>query len=324
LEIFNRFLRADDPEANRAVIRDEDGRILAPGETTVQRGRSVFYTNYATARIDHQFGRDDKVYGGFIHSLRRDNQRNGNDNDRFTPSAGLIYWFGPKWGTTIRAEYTDARFDNSEDYKDIAGIFQLNRRFTRRFLIFGRYGYANRDNDDNLNDYQVHAPSAGFSYDVAKDARISLGGGYYYQDIDGADDEEGFFGNGDLYKVWRRQRWDAQLRGRAGLDREDFGRERLGFAWYTGIIGNATYNFTRHFFGNFRGRIRYSDFINENREDTRFSAQAGLGWRPLTWMALTLNYGFFKLDSTDKEDYDENRVWFKITLQPDQPWRLFN
>ena len=325
--IFNRFLRSEDQEDNRAVVREEDGRVEAPGDTTVRRGRGVYYTNYATARIDHQFGKDDSVYAQFLHSLRRDNDRDGNDNDRFAPSAGLVYWFGPKWGTTVDAVYTDARFDNSEDYKDIAGIFQLNRRFTRHFQIFGRYGYANRDNDDNVDDYQVHAPSVGFDYAVAPDARISLGGGYFYQDIDDGDSEQGFFVNGDAYKIWSGPRWNARMLGSAGLDRNDFGNERLGFEWFAGIGANATYNFTRHFFGNVNGRYRYSDFINENRKDNRFSAGAGLGWRPLTWMTLSLNYSFYKLDSSGSNsirEYDENRAWFSVTLSPDKPWRLSN
>jgi hypothetical protein len=326
--IFDRFLRSEDPDDNRAVIREEDGRIEAPGDTTVRRGRSVYYTNYATARLDHQFGKDDSIYGQFLHSLRRENgsdSNDGNDNDRFAPSAGLTYWFGPKWGTTIDATYTKAKFDDSEDYQDIQGIFQLNTRITPHFQLFGRHGYANRNNDGDLeDDYQVHAPSAGFIYELAKDARISLGGGYFYQDIDGGDSEQGFFVNADVYKLWAYQRWNARLQGQAGLDRNDFGNERLGFEWFAAILGNATYNFTRNFFGNVNGRYRYSDFINENRKDNRFAVGAGLGWLPTTWLKLTLDYSFQKFDSTDSEDYDENRAWFRITLQPEKPYRFLD
>jgi hypothetical protein len=37
---------------------------------------------------------------------------------------------------------------------------------------------------------------------------------------------------------------------------------------------------------------------------------------------LNLEYNFNKFNSTTDEDYDENRVWFGITLQPDKPWRF--
>ena len=183
-------------------VISEDGVVEDPGDTTVRRGREWFYTNYATARINHQFGTDDSVFGQFLYSLRRDDDPDGNINDRYAPSAGLTYWFGPKWGTTVDSIYTRATFDNSDDYHDIAGIFQLNRRFSRQFQLFGRYGYAYRDNDE-AEDYQVHAPSVGFSYDVAKDSRISLGVGYYYQDFNDGGNEQGPFFNGDAFKRWR-------------------------------------------------------------------------------------------------------------------------
>jgi hypothetical protein len=324
-EIFDRFLRDTDRVDDNPVIREEDGQIRAPGDTTDRRGREWFYTNYATARADHKFGSDDSVYAQFLYSLRREEDSDtGNENDRIAPSAGITYWFGPKWGTTINAVYTKAKFDNSPDYDDIAGMFQLMRRFSRTFQIFGRYGYANRDNDDDVPDYQAHAPSAGIIYDVAKDARLTIGGGYYYQDFKDSDidDEEGFFVNGDVYKRWNYQRWNARLSGQAGLDRNDYGSERLGFEWFAGIIANARYSFTRNFYGDVNARYRYGDFINADRQDHRIRAGVGLGWQPTQWMDLNLAYNFNKLDSTDSENYDENRVWLQVKLQPDKPWRF--
>ena len=321
--IFDRFLRDDDPEADEAVIAEDTGQVRAPGDTSVRRDRNWYYTNYTTARIDHQFGSDDSVYGQFLYSLRREESSpDANENDRYAPSAGITYWFGPKWGTSLDATYTRATFDNSTDYHDIQGIFQLNTRFSRHFQLFGRYGYAYRDNDgDDEDDYQVHAPSAGFIYDVAQDARISLGGGYYYQDIDGGDSEQGPFVNADIYKVWNARRWNARLRGLSGLDRNDFGSERLGFEWFAGVVANARYSFTRTFYGTVAGRYRYGDFVNESRKDHRIRAGGGLGWQPTTWMDLNLEYYHNKFSSTGSEDYNENRVWFKVTLQPDKPWR---
>jgi hypothetical protein len=322
LEIFNRFLRDEDPESNQNVVSD-DGVVLDPGDSTVRRGREWFYTNYATARINHQFGTDDSAYAQFLASLRREEEDEGNDNNRYAPSAGIEYWFGPKWGTNIDAIYTRAVFDNSSDFHDIAGLFQLNRRFTRQFQIFGRYGYAYRDNDDNdLDDYQVHAPSAGLDYELARDSRISFGAGYFYQDFEDSGSEQGGFVNADAFKRWRlADRWNALLSGRAGLDRNDTGTERLGFEWFGEISGEINYDLTRHFYVRVNGIYRYSDFINENREDSRLRFGGRLGWTPTKWMLLGLNYRFNTLSSTNARDFDENRVWLRLTLEPDRPWR---
>jgi hypothetical protein len=51
---------------------------------------------------------------------------------------------------------------------------------------------------------------------------------------------------------------------------------------------------------------------------------AGLGWLPTSWLKLTLDYSFYKFDSTESEDYDENRAWFRVTLQPETPYRFLD
>jgi len=324
-EIFDRFIRSEDPDSDEPVISEETGEVRAPGDTSVRRGRDWFYTNYATARVDHQFGSDDSVYGQFAYSLRREESSDGNDNNRYAPSAGLTYWFGPKWGTSVEAGYTRALFKNSDDYHNLRSLFQLQRRFSRRFQLYGRLVYLYRDNDGgNAEDYQLYAPSAGFSYFLARDSRISLGLGYYYQDFDEGDNEQSFFGNADFYKRWNYQRWSASLLGQTGLDQNDYGTERLGFEWFAGIIGQLRYDFARTFFGNVSGRSRYSDIINESREEIRYRIGAGLGWLPTRWMTLSLDYYFNGLDSADTSNYQENRVWFRITLRPDRPWRFKN
>ena len=323
LEIFDRFLRSDDPDENRPVVSEDTGQIEAPGDSTVRRGRGWYLTNHATVRVDRQIGANDSVYGQFLYSFRREEESDGNDNDRYAPSAGFTHWFGPRWGTTVSSVYTRALFDNSSDFHDIAYLLQLQRKFARRFQLFGRYGYAYRDNDDDdEDDYHVYAPSAGFIYDVAEDSRITLGLGYFYQEVVGGRDEQGPFFFGDAYKRWNYRNWTASLLGRAGLDRNDFGNERLGFEWSAGINGRIRYDFTRNFYGNVFGNYRYSDFINDSREDNRYRVGAGLGWLPTGWMTLSLEYFNNVLDSTDTEDYTENRVWLQLTLQPDRPWRF--
>jgi hypothetical protein len=319
---IDRFLRAQDPARDEVVINRADGEVESAGDTTVRRGRDWFIRNSATARIDYQFGTDDSLYGEFLYSLRREEESDfdSNENDRFAPSAGVTYWFGPRWGTSVDATYTRGIYDNSSDYDDYQGIFQLNRRFSRHFQLFGRYGYAYRDND-SAQDYQIHAPSAGIDYELARDARISIGAGYFYQDIDGGGSEEGAFANADIYKLWNYRRFTASLRGLSGLDRSDTGTERLGFEWFSSVISDARYDFTRTFYGTVNGRYRYGDYINANRKDHRVRAGAGLGWQPTTWMNWELEYRFRHLSSNGTDDYQENRVWLGLILSPSQPWR---
>ena len=43
-------------------------------------------------------------------------------------------------------------------------------------------------------------------------------------------------------------------------------------------------------------------------------------------MTLRLSYAFTKLTAVNNStsDYEENSVLFSVTLQPDQPWKLWD
>ena len=91
------------------------------------------------------------------------------------------------------------------------------------------------------------------------------------------------------------------------------------------LIGR--YNFTRDFFGDIRSRYRYSDFVNseDDEVDHRYSVDVGLGYSVTRWMTLRLAYAFDKLDAINStDDYEQNRAYVTVTLQPDQPWRLWD
>jgi len=322
LEFFDSFLRTEDPLSDTGATSAE-GDVSVPGDTTVRRGRNPYYTNTAVARVTHQFGQENSVYGEFLWSLLRNDNDFYEDNDEYSPRAGLTYWFTNKWGTEVNGIYTRGDFEDSSDYDDIAGDITLRRRFTPHFDVFGRYAQANRYNDGDVADYIIYAPSAGFRYQIAQDLNFEFGVGYYYQAIDGEEDEESPFVEGLLSKLWDYNRWTIGLEGSAGLDRNDFGAERLGFEQYGQVEGTGTYAFTRRLSGNALLRYRYSDYVNENRNDSRFQGGVGLAYNPLLWMSLALNYEYNDFSTTgDDEDYQENRAIFLITLQPDQPWRF--
>jgi hypothetical protein len=177
----------------------------------------------------------------------------------------------------------------------------------------------------------VYAPSAGFTYVVEKDLNLRLGGGYFYQDVDGDDDEQGFFGNGQIDKAWNYRRGFINLTALTGMEQNDFGAENVGLERFAAIQGSAKYEFTRKIFGDINGRYRYSDVVgnadqgaddNTGEKVHRYRAGTGLTFEPLKWMAIRLGYNFRKVDSEDnRDDYDEHRGIFKITLTPDKPYR---
>jgi len=341
-DISNRFLRSEDPLSEEDILELRDKDVVQEGDTSTRKNRRTFYRNTARTRLSYQFGKDDSVYAGFLYGLLRNNDPQDEDNDRYSPSAGLNYWFGPKFGIQTNATYTRGKFDQNsgftddptDDFNNYAGSIKFIARTKTRFSIFTQYNHVYRDFDDDFddsNDYMVYAPSAGFTYVVEKDLNLRLGGGYFFQEVDDNDDQQGFFGNGQIDKAWNYRRGFINLTALTGMEQNDFGAENIGLERFAAIQGSAKYEFTRKLFGDINSRYRYSDVVgsadqgaddNTGEKVHRYRMGTGLTFVPLKWMAIRLGYNFRKVDSDDNtDDYEEHRGLLNITLTPDKPYR---
>ncbi len=333
LDLTNYFLYSKDPLDDRDV-EDERGNIIVQGDDT-RRQRDTFYRNQATARLSHQFGPENSSFAQFTHGLTKYDDPAEEDSQEFRPSAGVTYWFSTWTGMELGAEYTRGIYDEdtSSDFNNYLGRLRLNQLISARFGVYGEYKHIYRDFDDNDVvagedlDYMVYAPSAGVFYKFDPTLTASLGAGWFYQQIEDGEDEQGPFLSADINKLWDYQRWNVRTRATSGIDSEDFSSDTRGFERYAQAEIIGLYNFTRDFFGDCNLRYRYSDYIasEDDEVDHRYTAGAGLGYRVTRWMTLRLGYEFNKLDNINgTEDYEQHRVYATMTLQPDQPWRLWD
>jgi hypothetical protein len=340
LEVTDSFLRTEDPLGEEEMLTVRDGDVTPEGDTTIRKDRNTYYRNSANARLTHQFGRDDSVFAGFTYGLLRNNGDEEEDSDHYSPSAGLNYWFGPRFGFESSANYTKAYFDQdrnfvgegTSDFDNYAGSIRFIGRTKTRFSVFTQYNHIYRDFEgNNDNDYMVYAPSAGFTYVVDKGLNLRLGAGYFYVDIDDDKDEQGLFGNSQIDKTWAYKRGSITLAALTGLDQNNFGAENIGLERYAAVQGSAVYKLARTVSWDINGSYRYSDVIGQADEGSndntgekvhRYRAGSGFTIEPLKWMAIRLSYAFNKVNSEDEEnEYDEHRGFLKVTLTPSQPYR---
>jgi hypothetical protein len=340
-EVSDAFLRTENPLGEEDILTLRDNTVVQEGDATVRQGRNTYYRNTARSRLSYQFGKADSVYAGFTYGLLRNNDsQQYEDNDFYSPTLGLNYWFGPKFGFESNATYTKADFsqDNdfvgqgTSDFDNYAGSIRFIGRTGERFSVFTQYNHIYRNFEgNNDNDYMVYAPSAGFIYAVEKGLNLRLGAGYFYADIDHEDSEQGVFGNGQIDKTWESRRGFITLAALTGLDQNNFGAQNIGLERYAGVQGSALYRFTRTISWDINGSYRYSDAIGNAdqgaNDDTgkhvnRFRAGSGFTIEPLQWMAIRLSYAFNKVTSDNEADeYDEHLGLIKITLTPSQPYR---
>jgi hypothetical protein len=340
LEFSNDFTRTEDPVA-RDRITAEGGRVEETGDTTVRRGREPYYRNRARVDFSHQFGREDRVYAGFLYGLLRNDDDQVEDNDEYRPSIGMDYWFTQKFGSQFFGEFTRGDFsrqsdfdgESTSDFDNWLGTLRFLGRMTRQFSLFFQYDQAYRkfDNDEET-DYIVYAPSAGFTYNITEDMYLRLGLGYYWQEFKNDKNQEDPFLNGEISKTWNFQRGSINLTGLSGLTQNDFGAQNIGFQQFAAIQGTANYKFTRQIVGDIGTYYRYAHTPAQTDEDgndddldtNQYQFSAGIGYEPTRWMTVRLGYEFNKYNSSgrDADDYTENRGLLTITLVPDQPWRF--
>jgi hypothetical protein len=351
LDISNSFLYTKDPLSNRDVV-NQQGNVAAPGDYSSRQRLNTYYRDYSTARLTHQFGPENSVYGQFVYGFLKNNSDQYQDSQEISPSVGMTYWWSTWTGIELEGNYLRGLYSGGQDatnnqdgtaeddFNQVSGRVRLNHRLTPTFGIFEQYRqiYRNYDgnqagqtqNDDGqLNqDYLVYAPSIGVFYQFDPTLTASLGVGYFYQQVQNGKDQQGPFPTAEINKLWDYQRWNVRARGAAGINSQDFSAENEGFTRYAQIDLLGRYNFTRQFFGDAGITYRYSDYINSENDqvDHFLNPNVGLGYNIFRWMTLRLSYTYNKLVATNSstDDYEENSVLFTVTLQPDQPWRVWD
>lgn len=333
LELRNTYLHSNDPsDESEAIDADDPTQGSAIETDTNRRGRNEYYTNNAEARISHQFGSDDSFYLACQYRLLRDEDIPAgelvDDNDIWTSSIGLIYNFTTRGGIEMDASYasTDYEDENQNDRDEFNGNIRFLYNFSRRFSGFIAYSHTTLVYDqDNDEDYQIYRPSVGIDINFQDNAGISIGAGYYIQDFEISENEEGFNVDSEFFKRWEYRLGYFGIAGSSGYEIDDDGSEDNGLTiYYEGRV-DAGYRFTSSLSSNIYGAYRYTEYPNETPErvERTVEAGAGLDWQALQWMTIGLSYNHSDVISDDPtNEYTENRAMITIRMTPSSPFRL--
>jgi hypothetical protein len=333
IELRDTYLRSNDPSDESAAI-EQDGQLQGPAVTADpnRRGRNEYYTNLAEARLDHQFGASDEVYVAYQYSSLRDVDippgTAVDDNDISIPSIGLAYNFSQQWGMEIDSSYAMTDYKERNDRNEYNGNLRLLYRFDRALSCYVNYRHTNLAYDqDTDEDYTVYEPSVGVRYDFPDEASIEIGAGYYVQDFETSEDEEGFNITSDISKTWLFPGWYTGISGGSGYAIDDNGVADNGLdIYYQGRL-EVGYNFASTLTGSVYGGYRYDDYPSEVPERSQQSASAGasLSWQALNWMHVGLTYGITDVSSDrETDEYTENRAMITIRMAPSSPFRLMD
>jgi hypothetical protein len=314
---------------------------------------NTYYRNYSTARLAHQFGPENSTYAQFIYGFLKNDSDQYQDSQEISPSVGMTYWFSSWTGIELEGAYLRGLYSggqaaantqdgtDQDDFNEVSGRVRLRHRLSPTYGFYEQYRQIYRNYDGNQagqaqagidgqqnQDYMVYAPSVGLFYQFDPTLTASLGVGYFYQQIQNGKDQQGPFPTAEINKLWDYQSWSIRTRGTAGIGSDDFSAQNEGFERYAQTDITGRYNFTRQLYGEASFLYRYSDYINteDDQVDHFISPRIGLGYEVFRWMNVNLSYTYNKLIATNSsvDDYEENSVLLTLTLQPDQPWRLWD
>ena len=323
VEFRNEFQRSEDPlsDVDIAVLRTEDPTL--PVDTTIRRGRNVFYSNYANIKLSHRFGRDDSVSLSYGNRLLKNQDASIEDSTAHNIAANLTYWFSTQWGWETFLGYDKEMLDRSDDQDQWSASFGLLRRFGKHFTGHLRYSYTLMDYESVSENDQTHNPSIGIQYSLEKDISLSVDMGYYINDFGLRESQSGVSLNAGLVKKY--QRGTLNLSGQGGQDYANGGAENLGFEEYYEFAASGSYQITQSVDGNLSGSFRNSSYKDTllGREDNSYRAGLGIRWQAVKWMSLGTTYTFRQVDSSDPaNDYSENRIAFDVKLSPSESYRM--
>lgn len=318
LEFTNAYLYTEEPLYDTEEPIDEI-------DTTVRQGREPYYKNTAAFTAINQFGPENSIAFGYEYYVLRNRGGDIEDRDLHTPSIILNYWLIPnRLGAESEISYTKRAFDVSEDYNDISARLRITRRVSPNLDVYAEYTHETTNYVAEGEDYQVYSPAVGFDWDAHFNSSLSGSFGYFLQDNEFGEDENGAVGMIQTTYAWQRGTTFA-VSGSTGYGRAATGPENLGFKTFYGVTSRLTHPVSRHLTSDFTIDYRRNIYteLEPEREDGIVRASANLTYQILPWMFIEANYTFRELDSDiEVNDYTENRAMITVTLSPRQPMRL--
>jgi len=292
----------------------EDPIETTENVTSVRRTRERYYRNTFRGRINYLFGEEDALYGGAHHTLLENDDPDVEDSQGYGPIAGINYWFNIHHGFGFDYSYTRGDFDVSEDYDRHVGSITYTYRFSPRTQANLSYIYDSLDYKGATEDYVVHTTTAGLSRNFTDQMSGSISGGYYVQDPDEGDDEDGYSGTVSLAQ--RSEKSTFTLAGSTGYRLQYFEAENLGFSKFYNASATLGYQLLERLSASLSGfysRDEYEETAPE-REDKTWGGGAAFDWLLLRWLSGSLSYQYRQRDSDNVfDEYTDNRVMLTLT-----------
>jgi hypothetical protein len=302
------FLQRSDEPRQEAYGAGQAGYLL-----TSYAGRQKYWRNVFEPAIDWQFARESTIGLYYRNNiLRNDNNTLYEDSTENYISPRLTYWFDQRNGIILEYGYTDGDFDTSADLKGHRAYVRYNHRANAMTTLFVDYEYLTRDYDSPGIDYTVNSPTVGIEYRFNPTLTGVARAGYFWQNPERYDGQDGFNGMLSLTQRDRVTTYTLSIEG--GYREELFTAENLGFTQYYRASAIANHRLTERFSIGLIGIVERTDYAQNPRKDWLYTADVTADYRILRWLTIGARAGYGEDDSNiPTSSYDEWHAFLTLT-----------
>jgi len=298
-------------ELSDTFIRSEEPLEETEGIIGIRQTRNEYWRNTGRAALNYQFGREDSFTLSYEQSNLENDDQDVDDGRIMNLSGTLTLWMTQKSGLEltygyIKADFWRERGKAGDDYTGNSGIIRYMHRFTRHAMGYVGYEYNDRDFDGTTEDYKVHEGFMGWEQSLSPTFDLSLRIGYFIQDNETSEDENGFSYSANLTK--RLRRGTISLGGEGGWNEAYLEAERRGFTRYWSARARVDYQVLKPL-GLYVGGSYRQDKDPTDRKWKTSTANAGFRVTFWRWFSVGMEYEYLdRNDDIDAYDYTANRV----------------
>lgn len=291
--------------------------------TGVYKGHTV---NTTRADLSHEYGKKDVIRAVFIYELDEYKTADPDGYKKVDPSVTGSHWFSQAYGMEANLGYLNKDFDqDSDDLETWSGYVKFLHAFSKHLDGFVRYRHSYSETPAYT--HHIFHPSVGVDWEVSEDSGISLGLGVLAHDrSDGFNNGTTPFIDLDAFKRFEvSPRTSLTFTGSSEYSSSGDSAASLGYQTTYRAGAEFSHQWLKQLgtrvFGAY-SRMEFDDPL-ASREDDLATLGAGLSWTPLKWMRIGVTYSFtdYRTTAALRNDYQDNRVYFSVSLVPETPIR---
>jgi hypothetical protein len=290
----------------------QDNKFVLATET--QRG--IYWRNVVSPTVEYQFGPESRVgvnYRNNVYQTAAIGSENSMEN---YVSPFITYWLNRQNGISLSYAYANGHFETSPDLNAHKVEASYMLRFTPKATASLNGGYTKQEYSDNSMNYAIYESSLGISYLFSSTLSASAQAGYYWQNQEIGQNNNGVTFKADITQKDARTTYNLSVQG--GYTQDLFTAQNLGFRKYYRATGSITHFLDRQLSIGCLGSVERSESESDTgQRDTRLGAGANISYLPFQWLKFSLEYAYNQNNTNyfyeATNEYKENRGMLTIT-----------